>query len=307
MCSTATPGPRKPAAEYARLSRMKIACIALPVTLVMTGCSTVPLKEAGTLTSYGSLGAVKGKLGKSRSFVDGKALTGVKTVSISPTSFTGSAFLRVKKAEDRALVANALDRAMCVSLSDKYQIVPGGQPADLTVRAVVADLVPTDQTMAGVSTAVTLGSGAVLPVSIPRLPIGLGGLAVEAEALDSNGVQRAAMVWSRGANSITNTPRISQIGDAYSLAATFGNDFSRMLVTGKVPSGLQLSLPSGQRIKSMLGGKPKYAACEAFGRAPGIAGMVADKIGAPPTWTDKSGKKRVTAVAAQAGGPRAAE
>ncbi len=300
MRSTATSGPRKLATEHIRLFRLKITCIALPVTLVMAGCSTVPLKEAGTLTSYGSLGAVKGKLGKSRSFVDGPALAGVKTVSISPTSYSPGAFARVKQREDRALVANALDRAMCVSLSDKYQVVPIGQPADLTVRAVVADLVPTDKAMAGVSTAVTLGSGAVLPVSVPRLPLGLGGLAVEAEALDRNGVQRAAMVWSRGANSITNNPRVSEVGDAYSLASTFGNDFSKMLVTGKIPAGLQLSIPSGQKMKSMLGGKPKYAACEAFGRAPGIAGMVADKFGAPPTWTDKSGKKQVTALATPA-------
>lgn len=301
MCSITISEPSKLAIGPARLSQLKIACIALPVTLVMAGCSTVPLKEAGTLTSYGSLGAVKGKFSKSRSFVDGPALAGVKTVSISPTSYSPGAFARVKQREDRALVANALDRAMCVALSDKYQVVPTGQPADLTVRAVVADLVPTDKTMAGVSTAVTLGSGAVLPVSIPRLPMGLGGLAVEAEALDRNGIQRAAIVWSRGANSITNNPRVSEVGDAYSLATTFGNDFSKMLVTGKDSSGFQISIPSGQKMKSMLGGKPKYAACEAFGRSPGIAGMVADKFGAPPTWTDKSGRKPVTTLTAQTG------
>jgi len=39
-----------------------------------------------------------------------------------------------------------------------------------------------------------LGSSAVLPVSVPRLPIGLGGLAVEAEAVDSAGVQLAGIL-----------------------------------------------------------------------------------------------------------------
>jgi hypothetical protein len=43
-------------------------------------------------------------------------------------------------------------------------------------------------------------------------------------------------------------------------------------------------------MKSAMGGKPKYAACDAFGRARGLAGMVADKFGAPPQWTDKKPK-----------------
>jgi hypothetical protein len=144
--------------------------------------------------------------------------------------------------------------------------------------------------MAGVSTAVSLGSSAVLPVGIPRLPAGLGGLAVEAEAVDRNGVQRAAVVWSKGANSITNNARVSEVGDAYSLAPNFGDYFSRLLIKGKEPQGLQIALPSSQRMKSALGGKPKYAACEAFGRGRGLSGLVADKLGAPPEWTDKRPK-----------------
>ena len=63
-----------------------------------------------------------------------------------------------------------------------------------------------------------------------------------------------------------------------------------MLVSGKEPKGLDLSLPSAQRMNSALGGKPKYAACDAFGRSPGLAGIVADKVGAPPEWTDKQPK-----------------
>src|SRR5690606_32601766 len=121
--------------------------------------------------------------------------------------------------KDRALVSNALDRAICVALSDRYRIAALGQPADMTVRTVITDLVPTDKTMAGVSTAVSLGSNFVLPVGVPRLPVGLGGLAVEAEAVDSTGVQRAAAVWSKGANSFTDNARVSEIGDAYGLAS----------------------------------------------------------------------------------------
>jgi hypothetical protein len=248
------------------------------------------LTEGGALTSYNQLSPAKGKFTKSRSFVDAQGLAAVRTVSILPATFSTNAASRIKADQDRSLVTNALDRAVCVALSDKYQLVPAGQPADLTVRAVVTDIVPTNKAIAGVSTAVSLGSSFALPVGIPRLPVGLGGLAVEAEAIDSIGMQRAAVVWSKGANSITNNARVSEVGDAYSLAANFGKYFSRMLMTGKEPKGLDLSLPSGQRMQSALGGKPKYAACDAFGRSPGLAGIIADKVGAPPQWTDKQPK-----------------
>ncbi|MFD2238156.1 DUF3313 domain-containing protein [Aureimonas populi] len=266
--------------------RLRFAGLLLSLGLALPGCASVPLKEAGTLSSYANLGEPKGKVGKSRTYVDAQGLAGLQTVSITPTAFSPAASSRIKTDADRLLVANALDRAVCVSLSDKYRIVPSGQPADLVVRTVVTDIVPTDKTLAGVATAVSLGSSAVLPVSVPRLPVGLGGLAVEAEAVDGAGFQRAAMVWARGANSIQNNPRVSEVGDAYGLASKFGNDFARMLVTGEEPKALDIALPSGQRTKSWFGGKPKYAACDAFGRAPGLMGVAAAKIGAPPQWTD---------------------
>lgn len=273
---------------------LRSLCLALPVALAATGCTSVPLKQGGTLTSYSNLGAPKGKLSKSRIYVDGPGMATVKTVSIVPTTFAFSAASRVKSEADRALVSNALDRALCVALSDKYQLVPAGEPADLTIRSVVTDVVPTNKAAAGVATAVTVGTGFALPVSVPRLPIGLGGLAVEAEAVDRAGMQRAAIMWARGANSIQNKPRVSEVGDAYSLASKFGDDFSRMLIVGKEPKGLDISLPSRQRMQSWLGGKPKYIACDAFGRAPGLMGAVAGKFGAPPEWTDKKAKPPVT-------------
>jgi hypothetical protein len=271
----------------AKMLKFKTALFMLPPIFVLAGCASVPLREGGTLTSYNNLGEEKGFLSKSRNYVDTNALPTVKTVSIVPTTFTRSVLSRVTEAQDRALVANALNRELCVALSDKFQLVSPGERADLTVRAVVTDVQLTDKAVAGVATAVSLGSRAVLPVGVPRLPFGLGGLAVEGEAIDSRRVQRAAMVWARGANSITNNPRVSDVGDAYALASTFANDFSQMLAAGKEPQLLDISLPSIDRIRSSLGGEHKYAACETFGRTPGLAGLVAGKFGAPPEWTDE--------------------
>ncbi|SFG94988.1 Protein of unknown function [Ensifer sp. OV372] len=260
----------------------------LSATLV--GCQSVPLKEAGTLTSYGKLGPSKGMVAKKRLYVDGQRLVDVKTVRIAPTTFSFAAASKIKSDADRDLVSNALDRALCVALSDRYQMVPANQPADLTVRSVIADIVPTDKALAGVSTAITIGTGFVLPVSVPRLPVGLGGLAVEAEAVDASGLQSAAMLWARGANSILDKPRVSEVGDAYSFSTKFADAFSQVLISGKEPKALNISLPTRQRMQSWLGGKPKYAACDAFGRAPGLVGAIAAKYGAPPQWTDKKPK-----------------
>ncbi|KQX29266.1 hypothetical protein ASD01_20940 [Ensifer sp. Root423] len=260
----------------------------LSATLV--GCQSVPLKEAGTLTSYGKLGPSKGMVAKKRLYVDGQRLVDVKTVRIAPTTFSFAAASKIKSDADRDLVSNALDRALCVALSDRYQMVPANQPADLTVRSVIADIVPTDKALAGVSTAITIGTGFVLPVSVPRLPVGLGGLAVEAEAVDASGLQSAAMLWARGANSILDKPRVSEVGDAYSFSTKFADAFSQVLISGKEPKALDISLPTRQRMQSWLGGKPKYAACDAFGRAPGLVGAIAAKYGAPPQWTDKKPK-----------------
>ncbi len=266
----------------------------LLLTAVAAGCTSVPIKQAGTLGSYSKLSPPKGTLEKKQIYVDGRHLAQVKTVRILPTTFSFSAASKIKSDADRFLVTNALDRALCVALSDKYQMVPADQPADLTVHSTVADSVPTNKAMAGVATAVSVGSGFALPVSIPRLPFGLGGLAVEAEAVDRAGVQSAAMLWARGANSIQDNPRVSQVGDAYGLATKFASDLSRLLITGKEPKGLNLSIPSRQRVKSWFGGKPKYAACETFGRAPGLLGVIASKYGAPPQWVDKKPKLAMT-------------
>lgn len=281
---------------YDTPKRLLFAVLVLIMTAAIAGCTSMPLTESGTLTSYGNLGPPKGKFGKKRRlYVDGQQLAQIKTVRIIPTSFSFNAASRIKLEADRALVSNALDRALCVTLSDKYEIVPASQRADLTIRSVVTDIVPTNKGVAAAATVASVGGGFMIPsdiplVGIPRIPVGLGGLAVEAEATDSSNVQRAAMMWSRGANFLQDKPRYSEVGDAYGLATRFASDFSRTLITGKEPKMLDISVPSKNRVQSWLGGKPKYAACDAFGRAPGLVGKVAGNYGLPPQWTDKKPK-----------------
>jgi hypothetical protein len=95
------------------------------------------------------------------------------------------------------------------------------------------------------------------------------------------------MLWARGADAFTTKPKVSAASDAYDLATAFGNDFSRLLVTGADPIKALPLPPSLQRIGFSIGTAPKYAACEAFGRSPGVAGMIGEAVGLPPDWTDK--------------------
>jgi hypothetical protein len=264
---------------------------------LIAACATVPLQQTGSLSSYERLQPVDGKFGrKSRVHVDKDAVLAARTVLIVPTSFAGEAAAARLSPRDRRLVANAVDRSVCIALSDRFHIVLPPQTADLTVHVTVAHIVPTDEVAAAATTVLdvsksVLSHTGVLETSVPipsvRVPIGLGGIALEGEAVDPSGRQTAAMLWAKGARSFFgNTTRVSPVGDAYELAADFGDDFSELLVTGEDPFQFKWpELPYMHRLKSKFGGAPKESVCDSFGRK-GVTDMIAGKFGAPPEWTD---------------------
>lgn len=263
------------------------ALLSLSLLSLFGGCAAVPLEQANSLTSYDGLTSNNGRSTKAGYKVSSGDLVATRTIYIEPTKVSGAAAHSIKKSSDKALVANVISRALCVGVSDRFEVVGKKEDADLVVHATITHIVPTNATVAGLSTATSLGASVFSPVPVPRLPMGLGGLSVEAEATTRDGRQVGAMVWAKGANFVTTSARVSQIGDAYSLAASFGGDFSKMLVTGKTPFKGLPKIPSGQRVKSGLGGKPKYPACEKFGRSPGLMDLAASQVGMPPSWTDK--------------------
>jgi hypothetical protein len=216
------------------------------------------------------------------------------TIRIVPTSFAAAALGTGLSETQRQMVSNAIDRSMCIGLSDRFRIVAPDAPADLTVHAVITHVGLTDKMMAGASRVVSVGASVAekvfvpypVPIPIPRIPLGLGGLAVEAEARDAGGRQKAGMVWARGADVITSKPKVSTAADAYDLAKAFADDFSKLVVTAASPFNTMPSLPSINRITAMFGGAPRETGCEVFGRGPGVVGMIGDGIGLPPEWTD---------------------
>ncbi|MHC2606892.1 DUF3313 domain-containing protein [Bradyrhizobium liaoningense] len=259
--------------------------------LLTAGCATAPLNRAGSLASYDDLKPSDGVLTKSIVRVDKEDVLGAKTVRLVETRFSSKAAAEVSFSPDqRRIIGNAIDRALCFGLSDRFQIVGPADQADLTVQAVITHAAATDSAAAGASGVARVAKAVLLPgvpVPVPRIPLGLGSLSVEGETRDRRGKQKAAMVWGRGANSFKSSPRVSPDGDAYDLSTAFAADFSRLLVTGSTPFGTLPALPSLESLHTSLGGAPKQSACEVFGRAPGLAGFIGQGLGAPPSWTDQ--------------------
>lgn len=256
---------------------------------MLTGCAAAPLDQAGSLSSYDGLVPADGVLTHARLRVSKDDVLAAKTARIVPTVFAETAGGAALSDKQRGLITNALDRSLCLGLSERFTVVAPSDTADLTVHAVITHVLPTDAAVAGVSKVASVAPSILLPgvpVPVPRIPIGLGSLSVEAEARDRNGSQKAAMIWGLGANSFTSAPRVSSDADAYELAAAFSGDFSKLLVTGTSPMGKLPSLPSMQRIGTFFGAAPKDAACATFGRDPGLVGLLANRIGTPPDWAD---------------------
>jgi hypothetical protein len=267
-------------------------CTAMVLSGLLSGCATAPLDGAGSLRAYADLKPSDGLVTRSLLKVSREDVLAAKTVRIVPTAFPDPERRAPLTATQRSLVTNAADRALCSGLSERFRVVSASEPADLTVHAVITDVTPTNTVAVALSKGASVAKTVLLPgvpVPVPRIPIGLGSLSLEAEATDDRGNQKAAMIWGRGATAF-DPGRVAEEGDAYDLAASFGDDFSKMLVTGKTPFGGLPSPPSANALMAALGGAPKYPACEAFGRSPGLVGLVGDGIGLPPGWTDKGAK-----------------
>lgn len=266
----------------------------LAVAGSMGACAPAPLVQGAGLSSYDAMVPSDGVLTKSRISVSKEQVLAARTVKIVPTTFPATVAPKLTN-KQRELIANTADRALCVSLSDRLQVVGPDEPADLTVRAVVTQATETDEVAAGISAAASIGMNFVdlgVPVPTPRIPIGMGNLSMEAEAIDPAGRQQASMLWARGANAFFSSPRASKAADAYELADSFGEDFGYLVVKGTSPFNSKgIDLPSAQKINSAMGLPPKYATCETYGRYPGIAGVVGSQLGLPPEWTDKGAKQ----------------
>lgn len=266
-----------------------LARVAGLVTLLagVAACQSASLSETGSLSSYKDFVASDGMVTKTKFRVDSAATKTVKTVHLIPTTFAANADVGTLGEPQKKLVATGIDRSLCEALSAHFDVVPISKPADMAVRSVVSKVKATNAVVAGVSTV----TSAVAPVPVPRIPIGLGSLAVEAEAFDARGKQIAGLTWARGANIITNGSRASTAADAFELAGDFSDDFSALLAKSNDPMKSDFELPSMKSVSNSVSyavtGKPTDPDCAVFGRGSGVTGIVGGGLGLPPEWTEK--------------------
>ena len=230
----------------------------------------------GTLSSYAGLAPAHSMQTEALWRADPAALAAAKTAQIAYVKILPGAGDKVT-AEQSALIANELGRTLCGRLSGHFRMVSPKAHADLTVRATITAIRPTNTMAATASLGARVVARVVGSPVAPRVPLGLGGLSAEAEALDGAGVQRAALVWTRGANALLTGARASRIGDAYQLAAAFANDMSRLTMTGQDPLR-EITAPHLTR-------KAPQAACAVYGRGE-KSGYIDGMFGMAPEATD---------------------
>ncbi|TIT99298.1 MAG: DUF3313 domain-containing protein, partial [Mesorhizobium sp.] len=132
-----------------RLETRPRAALCVALFSWLSACTSVPLREGASLGSYAGLSPSGGTLTQAKLRVDSAPVLAAKTVRIVPTSTQiGS---RGFEPKDLALVTNAIDRALCTDLGDRFQVVAPSQPADLVIHATVTDIVATNRTAAASS------------------------------------------------------------------------------------------------------------------------------------------------------------
>lgn len=263
----------------------------VPLLVGLGACQGAQLSETGSLSSYKDFVASDGLVTKTKYRVDPAATKNVKTVHVIPTTFAANANVGKLGEPQKKLVATAIDRSLCEALSANFDVVPISKPADMAVRSVISNVKATNAVVAGVSTV----TSAVAPVPVPRIPIGLGSLAVEAEAFDAKGKQIAGLTWGRGANILTNGSRASTAADAFELAGDFSSDFSALLEKSGDPMKSDFELPSMKNVSNSVAyavtGKPTDPDCAVFGKGSGLGGIAGGALGLPPEWSEKKNER----------------
>lgn len=191
--------------------------------LVLAACAGTP-EQGAFLTSYEGLTprtdmVRAGALDRS----DTAALAGVTAVRIEPTVFSPRAEAKawMTPAEQTAMLRE-VDAQLCFELSERFDIADAqASPQVPRVRAAVTEVIPTGR--AGSAASAAAGFFIPGPIGV-RVPGTLGGLGAEAEMLDPQGQQIAAIVWRRTATAIgTDNPSLSRIGDALQFVEPFAD------------------------------------------------------------------------------------
>ncbi len=212
---------------------------ALCLTL-LGACATKPPTQTGFLSDAGSAqpdlenpaDGVRAQVRKNRDMaVLGQVAQTGKVAILPSTIHPDSQIPGSITPASRMLVIQELDKQLCFHLSRRFEIVTPETPGAARVQAVVTRLQETNAAASVASSAVSF----LLPGGSVRLPVGRGGLSVEARLDAVDGARGASMAWSRGAGVLMDDGSLSQVGDAHRFTKDFANAFSTFLVADGTP------------------------------------------------------------------------
>jgi hypothetical protein len=197
-----------------------LAPATLFVVLGVSACQTAPTANSGFIGGYDQLETQGDTLRASiRQRRDEAAAASIDRVWLEPSVLVGDAGQSLSEI-DRGLVLREVDRQVCYEISERFTVSPTSDGVS-RVRTAIVDIRPTGAAGSGVAAitnALVPGPGTF------RVPGTTGGLAAEAELLDPQGTQVAALAWARNANVVgTDTPSLSRVGDALQMAEPFGD------------------------------------------------------------------------------------
>jgi len=206
-------------------------CLIPVLALLATGCAANGLQQVDTLSDYRNLQTSERRLLQVREWADPQALRAVDAIyipqaAIVPGVVAGSG---VDPARFNRIVGK-LNQTMCRRLARSgFEITADPELASHRLQMTITGFEATNRVSAGASR--LIGFAIPGPLS-PRIPIGIGALAVEGEMLDASDTQIAALAWS-SRNHLVSSGGFSEIGDGYDLAQVFADSFGDLIASAR--------------------------------------------------------------------------
>lgn len=223
--------------------------VVLALPLLVGACASAPT-TSGFLSGYEGMADDESALrAAARERRETSRLELVKRVAIEPTRLAqGGAWM---SAGERTALLREIDAQLCFELSERYEIAEG-EDADARVRAAVTGVEPTGRAASAAAAAASFFIPG--PIGV-RAPGALGALAAEAEMLDGEDRQIAAISWTRTATAVgTDDPSLSRIGDALQFAEPFADAAAKVMSSDdpprrKIEAGADPCAPFGARFR----------------------------------------------------------
>jgi Protein of unknown function (DUF3313) len=215
---------------------MSVKYITIPAMtflLSLSACQTAPVADSGYLTNYEG-GEISNKPTKAsiKRRRDDIWSDKISKVFIAPANLIEGAKADFSD-EEIKLVLNEVNRQTCFEISKRFEIASELTNDVTVIKTSIVKIKPTGRAVSGANAVAKYFLP--LPIIEVRVPIELGGLAIESEMIDNNtNHQIAFMTWARNTKPIgTQAPSLSRVGDALQLTKPMAKDLANSFSTKK--------------------------------------------------------------------------